>query len=179
MNNDELQISILDAAELDAPEILETQKLAFHRQGVLYNDPTLPPLVQTLEELRRDFQTHAYLKAVYQGQIVGTVRGQVSGDTCHISRLSVHPDHQNRGIGKKLMRAIEERFSGVRRYELFTGHKSAKNIALYEKLGYREYARKSQSDTVMLICMEKYRGKAKSFSRKAANQSQRRTKTRT
>ena len=158
------KIIIIEATESDAREILEIQKLAFHRQGILYHYPTLPPLVQTLEELKRDFKAHGYLKAVHQDKIVGTARGRVSGDTCHVSRLSVHPDHQDRGIGKMLMRSTEEKFSGVRRYVRCTGHKSTKNIALYQKLVYRGYARRPQSASVMLICMEKYRGKA-DFSR--------------
>jgi len=34
------------------------------------------------------------------------------------------------------MAAIEEHFSGVEFYELFTGSKSVKNITFYQKLGY-------------------------------------------
>lgn len=81
----------------------------------------------------------------------------MEGDTCCISRLAVHPDHQNKGIGKELMLAIENRFSGAKRYELFTGHKSGKNLALYERLGYRTFGEERQSDTVTLILMEKSR----------------------
>jgi ribosomal protein S18 acetylase RimI-like enzyme len=155
--NSQLGIEIHEATPSDAGEILEIQKSAFHHQGILYNDFRLPPLVQTLDDLVQDFKTHVFLKAVYKGKIVGTVRGRGEGNTCHISRLSVHPDHQNRGIGKKLMRAIEDKFSGARRYELFTGHKSRKNLALYEKLGYRKFGEKNQGESVILICMEKWR----------------------
>ena len=148
-------ITICEASEQDAAEILAVQKLAFHGQSVLYNDFTLPPLTQTREELVRDFKTHAFLKALSDGKIVGSVRGCVEGDTCFISRLIVHPDYQSRGIGKKLMHAIESKFSNARRYELFTGHKSEKNLALYTRLGYREFARKPQGTNVTLICLEK------------------------
>lgn len=152
-----LSIDINTASEADSAEILEVQKQAFYRQGILYNDFELPPLTQTLEELILDFEEYVFLKALYEGKIVGSVRGRVEGDACFISRMMVLPDYQNRGIGKKLMIAIEEKFGGVRRYELYTGHKSEKNLALYEKLGYREFKRKPQSATVMLVCMEKKR----------------------
>jgi ribosomal protein S18 acetylase RimI-like enzyme len=155
MNIRELTIDIRDALESDAAKILEIQKLAFHGQGMLYNDLALPPLVQTLEELVRDFRTHAFLKAFSDGKIVGSVRGRIESGTCLISRLIVHPDHQNRGIGKKLMHAIENKFSSASRYELFTGDKSVKNLVLYGKLGYQEFGRKSQSAAVTLICLEK------------------------
>ncbi len=151
---EDLSIYIADATEADAAEILGTQKAAFHGQGILYNDMTLPPLVQTLDELIQDFKSHSFLKVVSNGKIVGSVRGHVEGDTCHVSRLFVHPEFQNKGIGKKLLFSIEAKFSGVKRYELFTGQ-SERNIALYEKLGYRKYGERPQGDKVMLYCMEK------------------------
>jgi GNAT superfamily N-acetyltransferase len=44
---------------------------------------------------------------------------------------------QNRGIGTLLMKAVEQYFVlEVKRYELFTGHKSIGNLHLYQKLGY-------------------------------------------
>ncbi len=152
-----ITVNICDALEIDAEEILEVQKLAFYRQGILYNDLSLPPLVQTLEELVRDFKTYSFLKAINGSRIVGSVRAVVEGDTCFISRLIVHPDYQNRGIGKKLMFDIENRFSGARRYELNTGHKSVKNLVLYDKLGYRKFQEKLQGEHVALVCLEKRR----------------------
>lgn len=155
MKNDDLHIAILAASISDAAGILGIQKLAFHGQAILYDDFTLPPLVQTIEELIQDFRTHVFLKAISDGKIVGSVRGRREGDICFISRLIVDPDYQNRCIGTKLMLAIENKFGKVPRYELFTGHKSERNLALYTRLGYREFARKPQSANVMLICMEK------------------------
>ena len=148
---------IRDAEPENAEAIFELQRLAFRRQALLYDDPALPPLVQTLEELRTDFRTHTFLKAVTGDRIVGSVRGRVEGDVCFVSRLIVHPEVQNRGVGKALMRAIEERFDSVVRYELYTGHKSVKNLALYEGLGYVRFREEPQSDKVMLIHMRKER----------------------
>jgi len=155
MRRDGLIADILDASTLDAAAIWEIQRLAFHQQAILYNDFKLPPLVQTLEELTQDFELHTFLKAINEKKIIGSVRGKAEGTTCHISRLMVHPDYQDKGIGKMLMLAIEEKFGDAQRFELFTGHKSGKNLALYVKLGYCEYKRIRQSSKVTLICMEK------------------------
>ncbi len=152
----EISSPISEAVPSDAAEILELQKKAFYPQGVLYGDFTLPPLVQTLEELTEDFKAGVFLKAMRDGELVGSVRGCAQGDTCHISRLFVHPDHQNKGIGKKLMRAIEEKFKNVRRYELFTGHKSEKSLMLYKKLGYQPFTEKSDGNVTLI-----YLGKEK------------------
>lgn len=155
MHDDLRTVRIETAAVSDAAEIVDLQKLAFYNQAVLYQDFTLPPLVQTLDELLGEFTRYTCLKAVVAGRIVGSVRGRAEAGACFISRLMVLPSCQNRGIGKMLMRAIEEKFAAADRFELYTGHKSLKNLAFYSKIGYREYARKPQSDQVMLICMQK------------------------
>jgi GNAT superfamily N-acetyltransferase len=67
----------------------------------------------------------------------------------------VHPDHQNRGIGARLMHAIEECFREVPRFEIFTGEKSARNIHLYQRLGYRIFRTARLTDKVTLVYMEK------------------------
>ena len=45
----------------------------------------------------------------------------------------VKPDSQNKGIGTRLMQAIEEHFRVADRYELLTGHRSAQNLYLCQK----------------------------------------------
>ena len=67
--------------------------------------------------------------------MVGSVRAYQQKDTIFIGRLAVRPDYQNKDIGAKLMISIEEVFESTKRFELFTGHKSIKNIYLYQKLG--------------------------------------------
>jgi GNAT superfamily N-acetyltransferase len=136
-----MSLTIALAAPEDLEEILALQHLAFHREGELYNDFSIPPLAQTLEGIRADFPNKVFLKASMAGTLVGSVRGFQEGDTCFVERLMVHPDRQKRGIGAALLRAIEERFPNAHRFELFTGYKSENNIRLYRKLGYSEVKR--------------------------------------
>jgi GNAT superfamily N-acetyltransferase len=75
--------------------------------------------------------------------------------TCLVGRLIVHPNLQNQGIGTKLLKAIESHFSGARRFELFTGYRSERNIHLYEKNGYREFRREQASPNIIIVFMEK------------------------
>ena len=83
-----------------------------------------------------------------------TVRAYLEKETAYIGRLMVKPDSQNRGIGTRLMQAIEQYFRIADRYELFTGHKSARNLYLYQRLGYREFKRIHVIDSIIL---EKHR----------------------
>jgi ribosomal protein S18 acetylase RimI-like enzyme len=130
-------MEIIKAEVADAPAILALQKSAYLSEASLYNDNSIPPMTQTLEALVADFGRKTILKAVEGKRIVGSVNGFLTGDTCYIGRLMVHPDFQGRGIGTRLMESIEAWFNDAVAWELFTGELSIANIRLYERLGYR------------------------------------------
>lgn len=154
-SSNDLHIDMSDAVREDAEAILALQKRAFHQQAVLYDDFTLPPLTETLQEMLREFDKFLFIKAVHKQKIVGSVRAHREGATCFVSRLMVHPDHQNKGIGRKLMQSAESMFPDVKRFELFTGYKSEKSINLYKSLGYVVFKEETNAQPVKLICMEK------------------------
>ena len=107
-----------------------------------------------LNTLQDDFEKMVVLKAVLDDQIIGSGRAYVADGTCFVGRVIVHPDFHNRGIGTKLMHKIEGCFKDAKRFELFTGHKTAGALHIYDKLGYREFERK-ELDTHILIFLEK------------------------
>jgi ribosomal protein S18 acetylase RimI-like enzyme len=141
----------------DAATILELQKLAYRSEAMIYDDFSISPLTQTLENLQSEFNTKTILKAVADNRIVGSVRAYQKNRTCYVERLIVHPDFQRRGIGTKLLKRIEELFSTANRFELFTGDKSESNIRLYSGLGYRIFKREPMMERLTLVYMEKRR----------------------
>jgi GNAT superfamily N-acetyltransferase len=154
MNNQE--IKIVKAPVKDAEEILALQKLAYISEAKLYNDFTIPPLTQTLPEILGDFKNYTMLKAVSGKVIVGSVRGQINEEgACYIGRLMVHPDFQKRGIGSRLLAAIEAAFPKVPKYTLGTGQKSVDNLRLYQKLGYTPINTERMSEAVVIVLLEK------------------------
>jgi ribosomal protein S18 acetylase RimI-like enzyme len=146
---------IVQASLEDAEGILELQKLAYRSEAEIYDDFNIPPLRQTIEELRCELAAKIVLKAVEDGRIVGSVRAWAKEGTCYIERLIVHPDFQGRGIGTSLMREIENRFPDRRRAELFTGHKSERNLRLYARLGYRIFKQEPLTDNLTFVYLEK------------------------
>jgi len=148
-------ISTVRASIEDAASILELQKQAFQMEAEIYDDFAIPPLLQTLDGLKREFTTKTVLKAVCNGRLVGSVRAWEQGGTCHIERLIVQPEFQDHGIGTKLMHDIEDCFPKTKRFELFTGHKSERNIGLYRKLGYQVFTHQYIDDKLSLVYMEK------------------------
>ena len=144
------------ATEADLEKILLLQKRAFSGQAVIYQDPNLPSLTQTLDDLRKEFNEKAFYKVVRNGTIIASIRCGIRDRALSIEKLFVDPDHQDRGIGTEIMGALESRYAGsVDRYVLSTGHKSARNLHLYGKLGYKETGRKRLNENCDLIVMEK------------------------
>lgn len=152
--DDETKPHLMLAHRQDLSTILALQKLAYHSEGQRYDDFTIPPLTQTLDEIQADFAQVVFLKAVIEDRIVGSVRGYEKDSTCYIGRIIVHPEFQNQGIGTQLIQAIEQHFAHVTRFELFTGHKSENALHLYQKLGYQEFKRK-ELQTHTLVFLEK------------------------
>jgi L-amino acid N-acyltransferase YncA/N-acetylglutamate synthase-like GNAT family acetyltransferase len=148
-------VSIEDATVVDAEAILALQRAAYQQEAVLYDAFDIPPLTQTLPEIRDTFASHLFLKAVSGDAIVGSVRARLDGGTCHVGRLIVHPDYQGRGTGSRLLSEIEARFPGAERFELFTGHKSRDNLQFYARRGYAEFDRRAVSDRLTLVYMHK------------------------
>ena len=150
-----MQEQILPAAIGDACEILALQKLAFQSEARLYDDWTIAPLTQTLEELQAEFGRVTILKAQLGGVIVGSVRGAMRAEAVGVGRLMVSPEMQRRGIGGRLLGAIENYFPEARVFELFTGARSEQNIRLYRSLGYEITGEKKLSEKLTQVFMRK------------------------
>jgi ribosomal protein S18 acetylase RimI-like enzyme len=147
---------IIERATIDdAFDILTLQKLAYQSEAEIYHDDTIPPLIQTLDHLKSEFQHFLLLKLTVDGAIIGSVRALHQKDTCYIAKLFVHPDFQNLGYGKALMQEIEKAFPDSKRFELFTAHMSKRNLYLYEKLGYTEFRHEEITPDMTLIFLEK------------------------
>lgn len=145
-----------NATERDLDRILDLQKRAFYGQGLIYNDFNLPSLTQTIDDITNEFRLKTFYKVEFDGKLIGSIRCYIKDAVLYMEKLIVDPDMQNRGIGTEIMREIENRYSDrVRRYELSTGHKSVRNLHLYDKLGYKKIRREPLTDTCELIVMEK------------------------
>ncbi len=152
-------LKILPAEFSDLSTILELQKDCYISEAKSVDDYSIPPLTQDLASIRQDYEKTTILKGVINNQIIASVRGYVDNSTCFIGRLIVHQDFQNKGIGRKIMQAIEDRFSDCDRYELYTGEKSLKNLYLYNKIGYKEFKKEQLSDKVTFVFLEKHNKK--------------------
>ena len=69
--------------------------------------------------------------------LIGLARA-ISDDAniAYIQDILVHPDHQNQGIGKRLIQSILERYSHVRQKILLTDDRP-EQISFYHSLGFK------------------------------------------
>ena len=147
-------MDIIRAEMHDLPSILALQKLAYQSEAELVGDYLIPPLTQTIDGITGDFNSGVILKAVDNGEIVGSVRVHFSENTLYIGRLIVAPSRQNQGIGTALLSAAEKLYPNAR-FELFTSDKSAKNLSLYLRNGYKEFKREPLNKNVNAVFLEK------------------------
>lgn len=152
---DDKNIKISIAELTDLKNILELQKESYIQEAEIYNDFNIPPLTQNLDSLKKEWQNGIVIKAEKNGQIVGSVRAELVDNVCKIGKLIVKPDFQNQGIGKKLLSEIEKLFDNCSIYELFTGNMSEKNLAIYRKLGYKDYKEELIDNNLKLIYLQK------------------------
>jgi ribosomal protein S18 acetylase RimI-like enzyme len=149
-------ISIERADVADAGEILTLQRAAYVTEAQLHGDPFLPPLVESIDQVRTMIADSIVLKATVGTRLAGSVRARINDRTCLVGRLSVAPDLQGQGIGRALMRALENEAAGrADACVLFTGHLSEANLRLYRRLGYGETHRERVADHLMLVHMRK------------------------
>lgn len=141
----------------DAGEVLTLQRAAFVQEALIYGSPDMPPLTQTLEEVRSELEDNLGVVALDGTRMVGALRARVDGDLLLVGRIAIAPDRAGEGIGTALLEAVERRGAetGANEAELFTGSLSAANLRLYERLGYTETQRVPGEDGTAQVFLRK------------------------
>ncbi|MEV0891739.1 GNAT family N-acetyltransferase [Promicromonospora sp. NPDC050262] len=147
MSNSTTTIALVE--DDHAGELLTLRRAAFVTEAQLYDDPNIPPLTQTLAELREDLARDDVVTiGAWEGhRMIGSVRVEIEGEKATLGRLAVAPDKQARGIGTEMLFAVlpylPEQTTEI---WVFTGKDSKQNLALYTKHGYEEQYDKSAGD---------------------------------
>jgi ribosomal protein S18 acetylase RimI-like enzyme len=148
------EISLSPISVADAGEILTVQRAAFVSEALVYGDPDMPPLIQTLPELEAELTTADGWVARAGSRLVGAIRTRESDGVLLIGRIAIAPDMQGEGLGRRLLEAAEEH-STADYAELFTGSLSEANIRLYERCGYVEASRIDEGDGTAQVFLRK------------------------
>ncbi len=155
MSDPEIVLTRISPA--DAGEVLTVQRAAFVSEALIYGTADMPPLTQTLAELRAELADAQGWVARAGARLVGAIRYRETDDLLLIGRIAIAPDLQGFGIGRALLQAAE-RESQAPEAELFTGSLSDANVRLYESCGYRIADRVDQGDGTTQLFMRKQLG---------------------
>jgi ribosomal protein S18 acetylase RimI-like enzyme len=114
------------------------------------------PMTQDYAEVIRNRQVTV---AERHGAIVGIIVLTVTDEGFLVDNLAVHPDHRGTGLGRALLEfaEAEARRAGFDALYLFTHEQMTENLALYARIGYVEYDRRSQG-AFSLVYLRKHLG---------------------
>ncbi len=93
------------------------------------------------------------------GTIVGVIVLTVDDEGFLIDNVAVGPSHRRQGLGKALLEFAESQAlsAGFDSVYLYTHEKMTENLAIYSRIGYVEYDRRSQGE-FSLVHMRKHLG---------------------
>jgi ribosomal protein S18 acetylase RimI-like enzyme len=94
-----------------------------------------------------------------QGTIVGVIVLTVDDEGFLIDNVAVGTSHRREGLGRALLEfaEAEARLMGFDSIHLYTHEKMTENLAIYSRIGYVEYDRRSQGE-FSLVYMRKHLG---------------------
>jgi ribosomal-protein-alanine N-acetyltransferase len=122
------EIYMRPAADADIPAVVAIDRAAFtphwwHSEETMY---------------RRAAKSSYFSVAEIEGKVIGYVEGDIRLPTAHLNRIAVHPAHQGRGVGRKLLNSTLRTFwrSGAERITLNTQADNTYSQRLYRRFGF-------------------------------------------
>jgi ribosomal protein S18 acetylase RimI-like enzyme len=136
--------SLRPATAADAPGVAALVQAAYghyvERIGMLPG-----PMTEDYAEVIRERQVTV---AERDGAVVGVLVLAVTDEGFLVDNVAVHPDHRGTGLGRALLELAEAeaRRAGFDSIYLYTHEQMTENLALYSRIGYVEYDRRSEGD---------------------------------
>ena len=89
--------------------------------------------------LRRGYENSLLVLGAYEdGKLAGIIRAVGDGATIvFIQDILVFPEYQRKGVGSALLRAVLDKYAGVRQVELVTDN-TEKTVAFYQSMGFHD-----------------------------------------
>jgi ADP-ribose pyrophosphatase YjhB (NUDIX family)/GNAT superfamily N-acetyltransferase len=178
-----VQLRLREAVADDAGEVFTVQRAAFLAEGQRYDNASITPLVETLDQVDAaiaDEQTVVLVAEQLRPRgprLVAAGRLQLGdhADTAHVVRVAVAPDLQGRGIGGRLLTALHARVEGqhdeepggeepggeepeqpaIRHFELVTGAGTEGNLRFYAAHGYQVVGSTDDGEGVPLAVLRR------------------------
>ena len=141
-------IRLRRATQADAPRLREVVRAAYGRYVErVGREPR--PMVENYVDVVAAKQVTV---AERDGEIAGLVVLDVEDEGFVVDNVAVDPAHQGAGVGRALLEHAEAaaRKAGFDSIYLYTHELMTENVALYERIGYVEYARRQHGDALLV-----------------------------
>jgi ribosomal protein S18 acetylase RimI-like enzyme len=149
-----LEIRGLDLGEPRTVEaIVALQRASYRVEAELLGARTLPALTETPRQLRAAGER--FLGAFEGERLVGAVAWKRTGPLVDVHRLVVHPDRFRRGIGGRLLDALDEHEADAERVVVATGAANAPARRLYERHGFAPVAERLVGGAIPIVTYER------------------------
>jgi tRNA (guanine37-N1)-methyltransferase len=136
VGEDDLDVRL--ATPADAGELLTLQLACWVPEALANDSLEVPALQEDLDAVRAWLPEWTTFVVHAGPRLVGAVRCRLEGEVWDIGRLMVAPDLRGRGLGRWLLEHAEQAAPpGATRVSLFTGARSAANLRMYRRAGYR------------------------------------------
>jgi tRNA (guanine37-N1)-methyltransferase len=136
LGGDDLVVRL--ATPADAGELLTLQLACWVEEARANDSLDIPALQEDLDDVRGWLPEWTTFVVHAGPRLVGAVRCRLEGEVWDIGRLMVAPDLRGRGLGRWLLEQAEQAaVPGATRVSLFTGARSATNLRMYRRAGYR------------------------------------------
>lgn len=116
-------------------ELYELQRASYLVEAKLINFFEIPPLKETLEELK--VCGESFLGYFEDENLAGAISYTIDDEVLTICRMVVHPNHFRKGIAQKLLTAVEETNKENTLFKVSTGKENNPAKGLYLKNGYK------------------------------------------
>lgn len=121
----------------DLAELVVLQRCCWVQEAIANDTLAVPALHETADEVEAWATSWTTLVVRRRTRLVAAVRGRAEGSDWQVGRLMVAPDLAGRGVGAALLDLIEQAApQEIRRYVLFTGGRSERNLRFYRRAGY-------------------------------------------
>jgi ribosomal protein S18 acetylase RimI-like enzyme len=136
-----------------ARELLAVQVAAYAIEAEILDYPQLPPLFETIDDLRASGER--FLAAFAGDELVGATSVAVTDEALDVCRMVVSPAHMRQGIASRLLEAVEAMREGRASITVSTGEANIPAIRLYERHGFEIVTRRTLPDALRIVGLEK------------------------
>lgn len=136
-------IEKLDHRDLTtAEQIWYLQHAAYRAEAALIGFSALPPLMETVADIRRLEETFYGIRDEHGG-LAAAISLETEGDTVTICRLMVHPDRFRQGLGRRLLSHVEQVCDTAARLRVTAAANNEPAVRLYASMGFVPVATRS------------------------------------